>query len=543
MTGCRHTLGVAALAMALLCLAPATPAFAMTAYETFQDGNRLFRDDLYWAALLRYRQAAEAGMRSPLLDYNTGMAHYRAGQHVRARVALVKASQSPGLRVLSHYNLGLNAYALGDLDDSLAWFRRAREQQENAKIRRLATIAISRIQAERRAEDPIVIHEEKRREEREIGVFNLTATVGFGSDDNIYRSPAGPYVDFSNPNQPVAVIPEVVSGSYVPVDFHVKYDVNAYRWESFFGSYRLSGRYYTDKELENANEYSHELRIGSEFDRREETRSTRVYSAFTIAQHDETYFDPDDGLERTVPVDDNGVIVIEPIGERLNYVRFGPEFNVRRSHDRLSYGLRVKGQMWDYEDTDVVPEYDHEYFLFGANVQYRFTSTSLLRLTADKSSRRYGDRPSFNLNGQQLVTNPAVRYDYLEIGMLARQRITRNMWFGFGYKHAIREDRFVGYNDYTRDQYSFEYHWSPGRFDMELGAYYRIYDYPNAFAYNNPALPVKTLETAFANMTLSYRITPSISVVGEFELRESTSTDARIGYDRNWYSIGVVWRQ
>ena len=41
----------------------------MTAYETFQDGNRLFRDDLYWAALLRYRQAAEAGLnpRDPAL--------------------------------------------------------------------------------------------------------------------------------------------------------------------------------------------------------------------------------------------------------------------------------------------------------------------------------------------------------------------------------------------------------------------------------------------------------------------------------------------
>ena len=34
-------------------LAPVQPAQAMTAEQYFADANRLFRDDLYWAALLR----------------------------------------------------------------------------------------------------------------------------------------------------------------------------------------------------------------------------------------------------------------------------------------------------------------------------------------------------------------------------------------------------------------------------------------------------------------------------------------------------------
>ncbi len=63
---------------------PLQNANAMTAEQYFADGNRLFRDDLYWAALLRYRQAADEGLSSPLLHYNMGIAHYRAGQHVRA---------------------------------------------------------------------------------------------------------------------------------------------------------------------------------------------------------------------------------------------------------------------------------------------------------------------------------------------------------------------------------------------------------------------------------------------------------------------------
>ncbi len=507
----------------------------MSAYEAFEDGNRLFRDDLYWAALLRYRQAGEAGMDTALLHYNSGVAHYRAGQHIRARQSLLKSSRDPGLRVLSHYNLGLNAYAAGDVSDALNWFRQARDQEENGKIRRLAITAISRLQSEKIAEDPILVRVEKRREKRPFADFDLEGRVGFGSDDNIFRAPSQAYLDFSDPALPL-VTPEPVSGTFLPVDFLARYSVNSLENESFFGQYRVMGRYYQDKEIKDADEFSHELRFGSEFDRRAENRISRVHSAFTIAQHDETYVDPDDGTPRT----SGG----ELIDDRLNYVRFGPELAVLQGFKRFSFGLRMKGQLWDYEDTELVPEYDHEYFRFGGHAQYRFGPTSLLRFTVDKKSRRYSDRPSFDLNGQQLITNPGVRYDYLEFGMLARQRITRNMWFGLGYKNTDRVDRYLGYNDYNRDTYTFEYHWSPGsRFDLDIIGNYRIYDFPNAFAFHNPDAGSKTLETADGEVAATYRITRNLSIVADAEYRETASTDTRIAYDRIRYSIGVVWQQ
>ena len=92
--------------------------------------------------------------------------------------------------------------------------------------------------------------------------------------------------------------------------------------------------------------------------------------------------------------------------------------------------------------------------------------------------------------------------------------------------------------------YKIEFHWSPGsRFDLDLRGYYRIYDYANAFAFNNPATGIKTLETAFGNLTASYRMTRHLSIVAEATYRGTTSTDSRIQYDRNFYSIGVTWRQ
>ena len=259
-----------------------------------------------------------------------------------------------------------------------------------------------------------------------------------------------------------------------------------------------------------------------------------MYSAFTIAQHDEQYVDPDTGNPRT----SNG----EEITDRMNYVRYGPQLMTIQAWNKFSFALRMKGELWDYEDTELVPEYDHEYFLFGGNVQYKFAPTSLLRLKVEKSSRRYSSRPSFDLNGNQLITNPAVRYDYLELGIVARQRITDNLWFGFGYEIMDREDRYVGYNDFRRDSYNLEVHWSPGRrFDLDFSTRYRNYDYPNALAFHELVAGPKTLETLDAELLGTWRLSSHFTLVAEVDYRETASTDTRIAYDRTMYSLSLVW--
>jgi len=522
------------LAAALL-VTPLRAVHAATASELFADGNRLFRDDLYWAALLRYREASAAGLDTPLLHYNTGVAHYRAGQHIRARAELLQASQDPGLRVMAHYNLGLNAYAAGNTDEALDWFRQARDQEQNPRIREFAIIAISRLQREIHDDDVLLVRVEKRHEEPKYTDFSFTGFVGFGSDDNVFRSPDQDYIDFADPNLPL-VTPEVKSGAYVPVDLRLKYSINVLKYESFYTAYRLVGRFYQDKELDNANEYSHELSVGSSYEREQDNRGRRVYSAFTFAQHDEVYFDPDDGTIRDI----GG----EPIDERMNYTRYGPDLAWVQSYRRFAVGVRAKGQLWNYEDPKIVPEYDHEYFVFAAHMQYQFTPSSLLRLAIDKYSRRYSDRPAFDLNGDQLLTNPDIRYDYLALGLTARQRITRNMWFGFSIERTERQDRYLGYNDYIRDEFGFDYSWTPSpRFKLEISGYYRNYDYPNAFAFHNPIAGTKTLEAVRSTLRAEFRMTPHLSLVADADRRESVSTDTRIGYDRTLFSLGVTWQQ
>lgn len=520
----------------LTIVAPVRIASAMSATQYFEDGNRLFRDDLYWAALLRYRQAGEEGLDSAVLHYNTGVAHYRAGQHIRARDSLQKALQDPSLRIAAQYNLGLNAYAAGNTEEALRWFRLVRDQNRNKKLQTYAVVAISRIRDAEARTDEVEIQVAERKKKRAFTDLELHARVSFGHDDNVFRSPDQLYNDFSDPNLPL-IRPEVKSGAYMPLSFGAKYRINSLPFEGFYGAYRLSGRYYQDKELENANEYLHEVSFGSDYRRKEGSRERQVNSAFKIAQHDQTYYDPDNGAARSV----GGVL----IDDRLNYLRYGPELSLRQAHERFSIGAKFKGQLWNYEKIDdAVPEYDHEYFLARLYGQYKFTDSSLLRLTAEAYSRRFGDRPAFDLDGRQRFGNPDIRYDYLSLGLRARQRITDNMWFGFDIERTERTDQYVGYNDYSRDSFGFEFHWTYGdRFELETEAVYSLYDYPNAFAFHNPVIGPKLQEFADASVIATYRMTRNLSLVGEALYRETISNDIRIQYERRQYVLGVRWQQ
>jgi len=528
----RRAKAAGLLALLLLSVVPGS-AFAQAAEELFADGNRLFKDDLYWAALLRYDQAREAGMNTALLYYNMGVAHYKAGQHVRAREALKKASGSYSLEMRSYYNLGLNAWALGESDEALEWFRKARDQGRNRQIRSLAAKAVNTIELAEAEESVAEMIAEAELKEKEATNFRFRARLGGGYDTNVFRSPSEPYIDQSAPGNPL-VTPIVQSGFYIPVSLRATYSINSFEHESFFGSYRFGGRFYSDKELSNGNEYLHELAFGSEYNRTEGTRTRRLHSAFTFAQHDEVYYDRDTGGAREV----NNV----DIEDRFNYLRYGPEVTFRQSHERLAIGARGIAQLWNYENTEEVPEYDHEYFLLGVNAQYRFTRTSLIRVTADAYKRHFGSRPSFELDGTQPIGNTPVKYDYLEFGVTARQRITRSMWFSLDYIRTEREDRYVGYNNYVRNSYGGEFHWSPGnRFNLEAGGAFLTYDYENAFAYQNPAAGQKTLERIIGTVDARFRWTPTITLVAEYRYGDAESNDARIAYNRSRFAFSFVW--
>lgn len=511
------------------------PVYANSADDFFADGNRLFNDKLYWAALLRYREAREAGLDTPTLAYNMAVAHYKAGQHARAREEFERALASPRLRQLARYNLGLNAAKLDQTAEALRWFRLSRDEGQNPRLSELSDEAIRRIRKQIRLDDPVEQRAERRRKVKEqiFTKLDVSLSAGFGNSNNIYRSPAAPYTDFAQAGDPL-VSPEVVSGAFLPVDMSLRYNLKNQVFENFFARYRVAAKIFQDKELDNANEFIHQISFGSRYSREKNGVKRRVFSVFKISQHNETYFDPDDGLTRNI----NGI----EIGDRLNHRRYGPAIYFRQDGPRLGVGGFFEGQLRNYEDVEAVPEYDHELLRLGAHVQFKFTPSSLLRFELDGTSRSFGDRPAYDLDGRQRLGNPNVDYQYVSAALIARQRPSRHSWFGFEIQRTERSDGYVGYYDYTRDSFSAEAEWFPSsRFRIKASARYSIYDYPNAFAFNDQNLNRRTLETLRGRFEASWKISEHFHLIGEAISRESSSNDARIQYDQTEVSLSVRW--
>jgi len=138
--------------------------------------------------------------------------------------------------------------------------------------------------------------------------------------------------------------------------------------------------------------------------------------------------------------------------------------------------------------------------------------------------------------------NPGIEYEYLEAGLTARQRMGKSFWFGFGYLRTEREDKHLGYNNYIRDTYDVEFNWRPGRkFHLEARAYYRIYDFENAFAFHNPIAGRKTLETVNGSLFATYDLAYDLTLMLQYNYRDVDSSDTRIAYDRSQYVLGIRW--
>ena len=65
----------------------------------------------------------------------------------------------------------------------------------------------------------------------------------------------------------------------MPVTLSAKFKINSLPYEGFYTAYRAIGRYYQDKELDNANEYILEASLGNEYERQEGSRKRQVTPA------------------------------------------------------------------------------------------------------------------------------------------------------------------------------------------------------------------------------------------------------------------------
>ena len=347
-----------------------SPLYAQTDAESiFRDANGLFRSGIYSSALRRYREAAAAGLDTPLLHYNTGVVAHKLGQYSLAEESFKRAQLSPELAAIATYNLGLTYRRLGRRADAEAAFRLAASSTRNRELANLAERAARSVAppVERSRRGGIDRLAQSSPEPK--GGLRLLMSARLGQDDNIYRTPAEPYVDLAAPGQPL-VEPVVVSSSFIPVDVLAEYTLqNEARDTMFLFGYRLDADLY-ESEFANADRYSQRLEVGADIDVvGANQRRRRLQAAFYMTTHYESNYDPDDGFDREI----NG----ENIENRFIYRGAGVDADYTHTLGRWTYGFDVRFEGRQYERVPVVSSFDHNLQFARARLAYSFGARTM----------------------------------------------------------------------------------------------------------------------------------------------------------------------
>jgi hypothetical protein len=522
---------------ALLAAAPCTAQ--LSGAELMQEGNALARTGIYRTALLRYREAAAAGLDTPLLHYNVGVAYYRLGEYSDAAQEFERAAASPDdrLQAIAEYNLGLALRAAGDRAGAERAFRSAAERAPGRSMRRLAEHASEVVAAPPERRDA---ERESRRAAAEpsddrSGELLFSAAARVGRDDNVYRAPAEAYVDLSDPAQPV-VTPTVQAASFVPVDIVAAYRLrNEADDTDFIFAYALDGDFF-DSEFANADRIEQRFSIGADILLGEAERRRRtLQSAFFVRDHQETDFDPDDGVGRDIDGED--------ISERFSYVASGVEGEFEHAIGDWRWGFDMRFERREYPRTPPVENYDHEYYFTTASVEYDFSRAMTLSFGLRRYRRLYDTRLARDLNGDLLATNAAQRYDYRGVQVGLARRFTPALTLDVDFLRLDRIDEFLGYNDYTQGVLRLRAKYAPNaRFSLAASALGRTYDFPRAFAFHEPTAGARELESVGAELSGEFVISRKWSLWAELILDDVSSTDARAAYARTRTTLGARWR-
>jgi len=499
-----------------------------------REGNALFRSGLYRGALLRYQEARARGLDSALLDYNVGITYYKIGEYAAAAESLTAARRDPNLAALAAYNLGLMQRAAGRPMEAREWFATAAQSTSNRTLRRLARNA---------AESPTAIVESDRgrrersgaRTEARAPSFNLTVDAAYGNDDNPNRSPAEPYVDLAQPGQPL-VVPEPVAATYIPIKIVADYVIpNEAGDTDFRFGYRWDGYYYSD--IFTNDESTQHLEIGSDSVLgQSENRKRTLRSAFFIVQHYQRDFDPDTGIDRD--------ILGEDISRRFTYTGAGVRGDFDHFIGKWHWGLDMRFERRQHDRVPLVADYDNELHVVSTAVDYSLNAATKVSLNLYTYQRLYDERLARDLAGALLATNPPLEYDYrgAELG------VTRRIWDDFelelSYARIDRTDRYLGYHDFTQDRLRLHGRFRPGsRFSMSFGAVSRVYDFPRAFAFNEPTAGPKEIDDLAAELLAEVRLNGAFTIFAALTTDDVASTDARIAYTRAQTVLGMTWRR
>jgi tetratricopeptide (TPR) repeat protein len=503
----------------------------------FRSANEQFRSGNFVGAREAYESAIAAGFDSALLRYNLGIAHYRLGDYTRAELALQQAAEDPRLAPMAIYNIGLANLADDRMAAAESRFQQVIRISPDPDLSELAARALASARANQRSETRSTREAIRRPAYREpdppVGDLYFLIAARYGTDDNVYRTPSSSYIDLAQTGQPL-VTPAPQSAGFVPVDMLVHYRITAEdQGTEFDFSYRLNGDFY-DSAFSNANLLTQRFEMGANVDL-EGRHSRRLEADFFAVSHDETNFDPDTGVDRDI----NG----QDISDRFSYRGAGLDASYEQSMSRWAFGFDTRLERRGYRDTVLVTRYDHEFYhlnLWGAR---ELNARTELFFAAKSYRREYDARRARNSAGVLLLTSPTLEYVYSAGEVGVERRFSELLSLTASIHRVERTDNFEGYSDYSQSSVQLSLDYEPNRrMRVRFLARLRSYDYPNAFAFNDPAGGALEVDSTNAEVDFEYRFTSRLAVWSEILMRDDSSTDPRVNYARNRVITGIKWR-
>jgi hypothetical protein len=521
----RGSAFVGALTVALvtsLVSAVAARAQDIDGAAALSQGNAEFRAGNFETALGFYSNALTVADDTSLIFFNIGASHYKLGQYRQAAQAFEAAADNPRLTAVSHYNLGLIARRENDADAARRWFSLARDESMDSALSNRAAAALAELDGT--VSEPV---------ETAIGSFSTTLSARLGYDTNPFRSPSASYVDISLPTQP-SIVPVEESGFYIPLRFDVDYYRPFSRDRGLIGSYALLNDKYIDSALSSADRTVHRLAFGGEIALGSGPGQHRLTALGVYRNHDETNFDPDDGLVRNSAG--------QSIGDRYDYGSIGLESELEGVIAGFTYDLRLRIENRDYEDTFAVTQYDHDYASIDGEMNFPVTGSAVISARYMHYLRDYADRRARDIQGNSSSANPTLEYVYDEFRIGLNYRFSSGLRGQVRYTHTERSDQFVGYNDYSEDGIRL---YLSQRFNDRLRAQFSIEftdrTYPRAFAFDEPTAAAKAYDFVEIGALLQYEISDQLSLYGALDSDNVDSSDPRGAYDRVRTSVGVTW--
>ena len=319
----------------------------------------------------------------------------------------------------------------------------------------------------------------------------ISADVGMGYNSNAYHAPSATYVDLAKAAAPT-VVPNVQGGLFVPMKLGVKYQVS----DDLQVRYKFNSQFYLDSALSAADTYDHKVKVMKDLEVADDMQ-LQVGGLFGI--HKKLYVDHDTGTEKLSNAGIN-------VSNRYTYQDIGIE--AKLSKDISGVKLIGKGKLasLNYDDPIVISSLDHTLFQLGGFAQFKvLDDKAKVTVGYEYMTRSYSNRRSRDLNAK-LGTNPFLNYTYGTFSGKLVYKINHDTRAFLDGEIITRKDDFVGYNDYTKTKVKVRVlHKLDDGMSVRGKLAYSNTNYVRAFAFENPAAPLKTSSTITASLKGKYQ--------------------------------------